>query len=155
MFAVFLLTICNTGNAEGCKYDTQCKGNRICEEETCVDPGGANSDTGESDDSATPLGNILIEFPPFTKYCRANLEIDLGGHWITPIPGRHLLRRIPLGRTAWRIQGDIHCANGAFCVSNRSDQAGWVILRDGDTYSIDWRIEPNSRGGECIFRFSD
>lgn len=154
ILAALLLALCNTVNADGCEYDTQCKGDRVCEKGNCVDSGGANSYKDESDNSATLLGDIFIELPPFHGPCHVNLKIDLVGKWFTPFPPVHRIQGIPLGRTMWTIRGNIHCDTGEFCVSNGSNQSGSVTLRDGETYRIDWEIPRQTRGLECHFRLS-
>jgi hypothetical protein len=48
--------------AEGCKFDTQCKGNRICEQGICVYP---NEDSSDPDDSPAIATTTEIALPQF------------------------------------------------------------------------------------------
>lgn len=48
--------------AEGCKFDTQCKGDRICEQGICVYPNDDSSDLGYSPAIATTTNKALPQF---------------------------------------------------------------------------------------------
>ena len=48
--------------AEGCKFDTQCKGDRICEQGICVYPNDDSSDPDDSPPIATTTDKGLPQF---------------------------------------------------------------------------------------------
>ena len=52
----------STTAAEGCKFDTQCKGDRICEQGICVYP---NNDSSGPDDSPPIASTTDKGFPQF------------------------------------------------------------------------------------------
>ena len=48
--------------AEGCKFDTQCKGDRICEQGICVYPNDDSSGPDYSPATATTMDKALPQF---------------------------------------------------------------------------------------------
>lgn len=51
--------------AQGCQYDTQCKGNRLCQNGRCVDPGQAQAT--HPPQSASPASNTGAPSQPMTS----------------------------------------------------------------------------------------
>jgi hypothetical protein len=90
---VFIASLsASTVHSQGCTYDTQCKGNRICQGGVCVASDSNQSPNSSSGTTPTSTGDGLSSTCQFSNGPRAG-QVQ---HWPRNTPG---LTPVPVGQS--------------------------------------------------------
>ncbi len=143
-----LVSACGPAGGDECTKDTDCKGSRVCQVGSCVDPltssGGGNGGTGGGSGSGGGGGNS-------TQACNSGRDSDCpNGFWCQ----QKVCTATTLKKVGDTCQTNTDCAGGACLVRNTGDIAGYCSKRCESFSSCpsfwDCKDLSNAAGTYCV-----